>query len=326
MKAGMKMIIDIVGAGSLGLLFGGKLQAAGESVRFWTRTSEQADQLKQKGIIMIDNLCQLHIKPNEIQAGPTTELTDTWNKAPGDWILLTIKQTHLDEFIDQINTLNNHHLKIACFQNGIGHLKKLQEVLPYSLIYSAITTEGAKRTQAQVQRAGSGETRLGLSETLAVTTEGENCEEQIIPLAKVMQQAGFDCTVSNEIDKLVYRKLLINGVINPLTAIWRIPNGELLNKKERVRIMRQLYDETLTVYMAMGIQLEGDLWEQVRGVCRDTASNTSSMLADVLHKRTTEVESINGSIIRMAQQFNLEVPTHEVVLHLIQGMQSEGVS
>ncbi|CAI6070263.1 2-dehydropantoate 2-reductase [Paenibacillus sp. JJ-100] len=321
------MIIDIVGAGSLGLLFGGKLQAAGQRVRFWTRTSEQANQLKKNGIIMIDNLCEIHIKPDEIDARPTTELTDTWNKAPGDWILLTIKQTHMKEFIDQINTLNNRHLKIACFQNGIGHLEKLKEALPYSLIYSAITTEGAKRTQeAQVQRAGSGETSLGISETLAVTTDGENCEEQIIALAKVMQQAGFDCTVSNEIDKLVYRKLLINGVINPLTALWRIPNGELLNKKERVRVMRQLYDETLTVYKAMGIQLEGDSWEQVIGVCRDTASNTSSMLADVLHKRTTEVESINGSMIRMAQQFNLEVPTHEVILHLIQGMQSEGVS
>ena len=215
---------------------------------------------------------------------------------------------------------------MACYQNGLGHLDKLQTAFPSALLCSAITTEGAKRTEGKVHRAGYGETRLGLSEIAATTNAGIRDEQQIFTLAKVLQQAGFDCTVSNEIDKLIYRKLIINAVINPLTAIWRIPNGELLHNRERVKIMRLLYDEAIIVYRAMDVQLQENLWEQIQEVCHATASNTSSMLADVLHKRTTEVESINGSIIRMAKQFNLKVPTHEMLFHLIQGMQSEGVS
>ncbi|WP_342552070.1 2-dehydropantoate 2-reductase [Paenibacillus sp. FSL R7-0652] len=312
------MMIDVVGAGSLGLLFGGKLQAAGERVRFWTRTSEQAKQLKQEGFVITDKGRDIHISSESIQAQPASELAAAWNSKPGDWILLALKQTHIDGFIEQTQSLKGmQSLKIACFQNGLGHLEKLRAALPDSLLCSAITTEGAKRIRAQVYRAGSGETRLGLSGASAAAAGNE---QSIFTLAEALLQAGFDCTVSNEIDKLVYRKLLINAVINPLTAVWRIPNGELLHKMERVSIMRQLYDETLTVYSAMGVQLEGDLWEQIKGICHDTSSNTSSMLADVLHKRKTEVESINGSIIRMAKQFNLNVPAHEMLLHLIQGM------
>ncbi|PYE45760.1 ketopantoate reductase family protein [Paenibacillus barcinonensis] len=324
------MNIDVVGAGSLGLLFGGKLQKAGIGVRFWTRTLEQAEQLQHKGIMITERSGEVYIEPEAVQARPVSELAEVWRETPGDWMLLTVKQTHVHDFIDQIRSLKDlseqHYLKIACYQNGIGHLDKLQAALPGCLLCSAITTEGVKREAFRVQRAGEGETRLGLSVT-SVKREGPTDEEQtIFTLARLMKQAGFDCTVSNEIDKLIYRKLLINAVINPLTAIWRIPNGELLQRIDRLNMMRQLYDEALGVYEAMGVQMDEDLWEQVKGVCRSTASNTSSMLADVLHKRTTEVESINGSIVNMAKQFNLNVSAHETLLHLIQGMPSEGVS
>lgn len=321
------MIIDVVGAGSLGLLYGGKLQALGVSVRFWTRTSVQADRLKREGITITEKEKEIHIRPDEIQAYPASQLANHWNKKTGDWILLTVKQTHIDHFIEMTATLRTQRqIKIACYQNGLGHMEKLQDAIPNALLCNAITTEGAKRIESNVYRAGNGKTLLGLSKSLTKTNVGVTDEQQIFTLAKVVQQAGFDCTVSNEIDRLIYRKLLINAVINPLTAIWRIPNGELLHMQERVSIMHRLYDEVMTVYGAMNVQLEGDLWDQIQGVCRDTASNTSSMLADVLHKRTTEVESINGSIIRMAKEFNLKVPTHEMLFQLIQGMQSEGVS
>ncbi|MNW61855.1 2-dehydropantoate 2-reductase [compost metagenome] len=151
-------------------------------------------------------------------------------------------------------------------------------------------------------------------------------EERIFTLSRLLEQAGFDCTVSNEIDKLIYRKLLINAVINPLTALWRIPNGELITKEERKRLMRQLYEEVLLVYSERGICLDQDMWDHLILVCRSTATNTSSMLADVLAGRGTEVGSINGHIVRMAQKSGLTAPTHELLLHLIEGMQPEGVN
>jgi len=319
------MIIDIVGAGALGLLYGGKLLMAGNQVRFWTRTTAQADLLSLDGVTIMERDEEIHILPDQIQAKPISELTDTWKNTPGEWLLLMVKQTGIDDFIHEISPLQDHMLNIACFQNGMGHLEKLQAALSKSFLCSAVTTEGAKRTQSQVTRAGAGETRLG-SRNIHIGASISIEEERIYTLSRLLQQAGFDCTVSNEIDKLIYRKLLINAIINPLTALWRIPNGELIITEQRKRLMRQLYDEVLVIFSASEIKLDEDLWEQLISVCRSTATNTSSMLADVLAGRGTEVGSINGHIVRMAQKSGLAAPTHEILLHLIQGMQSEGVS
>ncbi|MFX3646066.1 MAG: ketopantoate reductase family protein [Paenibacillus sp.] len=317
------MIIDIVGAGALGLLFGGKLLMAGNQVRFWTRTTAQADLLSHDGVTILERDVEIHILPDQILAKPISDLADTWKKTPGDWLLLMVKQTGIDDFIHEISPLQDYMLSIACFQNGMGHLEKLQAAMPKALLCSAITTEGAKRTQLEVTRAGAGETRLGRY-NIAASISIE--EKKTFTLAGLLQQAGFDCTVSNEIDKLIYRKLLINAVINPLTALWRIPNGELFITEERKRLMRQLYDEVLLVYSERGICLDQDMWDQLISVCRSTATNTSSMLADVLAGRGTEVGSINGHIVRMARKLGLVVPTHEILLHLIEGMQPEGVN
>ncbi|MGO4732037.1 ketopantoate reductase family protein [Paenibacillus sp. 2KB_22] len=319
------MIIDIVGAGALGLLYGGKLLMAGNQVRFWTRTTAQADLLSLDGVTIMERDEEIHILPDQIQAKPISELTDTWKNLPGEWLLLMVKQTGIDDFIHEISPLQDHMLNIACFQNGMGHLEKLQAALSKSLLCSAVTTEGAKRAQSQVTRAGAGETRLG-SRNIHIGASISIEEERIYTLSRLLQQAGFDCTVSNEIDKLIYRKLLINAIINPLTALWRIPNGELIINEDRKKLMRKLYDEILVIFSASEIKLDEDLWEQLISVCRSTATNTSSMLADVLAGRGTEVGSINGHIVRMAQKSGLAAPTHEILLHLIQGMQSEGVS
>lgn len=320
------MIIDVVGSGSLGLLYGGKLQDAGNEVRFWTRTAEQANKLSVEGFKVNEREKTIQISSDQIQVKPITELTRVWEHSPGDWLLLMMKQTAIQDVIHEIASLKTRVLNIACFQNGVGHLNVIQSNMPHSNIYSVITTEGAKRQQDGVIRAGIGETWLGKSSDIRSSSLMPMDQNESIRLQGLLQQAGFGCTVSNEIDKLIYRKLLINAVINPLTAIWRIPNGELITREERIMFMRQLYNEAWAVYEASGIQVDGDVWDQILSVCRSTASNTSSMLSDVLHGQQTEVQSINGQIVSMACRCGLSAPTHEVLLHLIEGMQPEGVS
>lgn len=99
---------------------------------------------------------------------------------------------------------------------------------------------------------------------------------------------------------------MINAVINPLTAIWRVPNGGLLASPERVQIMKELYTEAVQTYDACGINYEKHVWEAILEVCRATSGNISSMLADVLASRETEIRWINGSIVNMGQQQGLK--------------------
>ncbi|MGC5773776.1 ketopantoate reductase family protein [Paenibacillus pabuli] len=323
------MIIDVVGAGSLGLLYGGKLLAAGYEVRFWTRTAEQAAKLNREGFKVIEGERIQPIPPSLIQADEIKALSRKrghFEQSPGEWMLLMVKQTAIHDVIRELGTLNTKPLNIACFQNGIGHLEDLLLGMSHCNIWSVITTEGAKREQGRVIRAGKGETWVGKSANGCPASPTPTDQDELIHLTGLLQQAGFDCTVSNEIDKLIYRKLLINAVINPLTALWRIPNGELITKNERIVLMRQLYGEAMMIYETSGIVLDVDVWEQILSVCHSTASNTSSMLSDVLNGRQTEVQSINGQIVSMARRCGLRAPMHELLLHLIEGMQPEGVS
>ncbi|MFS0871660.1 ketopantoate reductase family protein [Paenibacillus xylanilyticus] len=320
------MVIDVVGAGSLGLLYGGKLQAAGYPVRFWTRTSEQAEKLRMYGLDIIEQGAKLKLLPEYIQAYPISELSARWHHQPGDWLILMVKQTSIDDVVHTMKTMKNHIINIACFQNGMGHIEKIQAAMPLSRLYRAVTTEGAKRVENGVIRAGEGETWLGRDVHPSALEEDTKGNLKDISLEALLQQAGFNCTVSNQIDKLIYRKLLINAVINPLTAIWRITNGELLQNEQRITVMRQLYDEAAAIYKANEIILDIDMWEDVLSICRSTATNTSSMLADVMHGRRTEVESISGQIVSMAHRSGLTAPLHETMLHLIEGIRPEGVS
>lgn len=311
------MIIDVIGAGSLGLMYGGALIYAGEEVRFWTRTSAQAVQLLETGMKINQPDGQVwRVQAGSFEAREIASLPEVWNQKPGHMILLMTKQGGLQETMEILTKVSKLDTALFCFQNGTGHIPLISKSLPSARVYAAITTEGAKRTdKAEVTRAGYGETQIGWS-----NHPGMPIEAEVDTLVDNLMKAGFDTQSSNEIDRLIYRKLVINAVINPLTALWRIPNGELLTNQERREVMKQLYSEAVAVYDAYKIEYDTNLWEQVVAVCQSTSSNWSSMCMDVLHGRPTEIAAINGSIVAMAREAGMRAEVHQLVCSLIEGM------
>lgn len=321
------MRIDIIGAGSLGLLLAGKLILSGTEVRLWCRTEEQSAALETKGLtISYDGRQEaIHLPGNRFMAAPVNRFAEVYLAQPGDWTALTVKQNALHHELPEILLpLRESGMQIVCFQNGYGHIEKLEDLLPEAAIWTAVTTEAAnRRTETEVVHAGKGEIYIGRGKNSTdenVAGAAEQNALQPISLIETLNAAGFSASMSKEVDTMIYRKLLINTVINPLTAIWRIPNGELLASKTRVQIMKELYAETTAVYDACGIQYELHAWESILQVCRSTAGNVSSMLADVLASRVTEIRWINGSIVEMAERSGVEVPIHRLVCRLVEGM------
>ncbi|MFE4711281.1 ketopantoate reductase family protein [Paenibacillus sp. NPDC056722] len=324
------MRIDIIGAGSLGLLLAGRLISAGNEVRLWCRGGQQVHELVRSGINISyeDEGTPIRIKSDLFHAGLVTGFTETYLREPGGCIVITVKQNVLHHDLpEMLQPLRNERPSIVCFQNGIGHIELLQKLLPESNIYAAVTTEGAKRkTLTEVIHAGKGEVWLGKvppeASMRAPFTEPQN-DIEVIHLLETLSVAGFSAFLSNDMNTMIYRKLLINAVINPLTALWRIPNGELLASEERIRVMRDLYNEAIAVYEACDIPYETDSWEVIAQVCRSTSGNTSSMLADVLAGRATEIRWINGSLVEMGERSGLAVPLHRIMCRLVEGMIAE---
>ncbi|AIQ43015.1 2-dehydropantoate 2-reductase [Paenibacillus sp. FSL R7-0297] len=321
------MKIDIIGAGALGLLLAGKLISAGSEVRLWCRSEQQCRELASSGLTVSyeDGGEAIFVKGDRFSAEPVSKYTQRQLADPGEVTLITVKQTVLHHELPEIlRPLQERNLTMICFQNGCGHLELLQELLPESSLWVAVTTEAAKRkTLTEVIHAGRGEICIGKSNQSLHHNES-NAQDWgnggTISFAKALATAGFNASLSKEVDTIIYRKLLINAVINPLTAIWRVPNGGLLASPERVQIMKELYTEAVQTYDACGITYEKHVWEAILEVCRATSGNISSMLADVLASRETEIRWINGSIVNMGLQHGVEVPLHRWICGLVEGM------
>ncbi|NMO94795.1 ketopantoate reductase family protein [Paenibacillus lemnae] len=322
------MNIHIIGAGSLGLLYAGRLAEAGARVTLWCRGTDQVECIRHKGIMIYNasGILETVIPPEVFEVYPISDYHDLSGPQGSDYTFLMVKQGKVAEAAEELfMPYQGTGHRLVCFQNGTGHMEELQKLLTHWHLYAAVTTEGAARgSYYDVVHAGSGDTHLGRFSSPGISSlSDETDQEQSLDhdLIKLLERAGFRSFLSKTLEHLIYRKLLINAVINPLTALWRIRNGELLESGPRLQLMKQLYNEGTAVYEACAIPFERDLWKQILDVCRATSANTSSMLKDVLNGSATEISSINGSIVRMGERAGVQTPSHYLIWKLVEGIQ-----
>ncbi|MFD1955207.1 ketopantoate reductase family protein [Paenibacillus thailandensis] len=315
------MRIDIVGGGAIGLLFAAKLALAGQEVTVWTRTEEQARQLRDNGIT-------LEAGERRQSAAVRACCLDTADNAAigrddGSVVLLTVKQPDINgRLLDKLAVLTQGAGSlVVCMQNGIGHMERLSEKLPHARLLAGVTTDGARRlSPGTVRHTGAGELWIGSAgESAAHPSDGTLAENRQKMFLDKLNSAGFRAALSKDMDNRVFQKLLINAVINPLTAIYDVQNGELPRHPIRLRLMRALCAETSDVLAAAGFKQENG-WEKVLGVCEATSANVSSMLSDVRAGRETEIAWINGGVVRLAERHGLRAPLNEAVTGLVLGL------
>lgn len=302
-KKGTLQIV-VVGAGSVGLLYAARLALGGQAVAVVTRSSLQSNQLRQNGLTYQRLDKEKRVVP--ILAQPIEK-----GLPEADLYLLCVKQTDLPDLLPDLQKLPASACVIA-LQNGMGHQERLTQILPERQCYFAIHTEGARRLSAtEVMHTGSGLVRIGPWESGA----------QIDPLIQAFVAAagasGVNAELAEAIKPFAWRKLMANALINPLTALFDIPNGALLENPRTLQLMRELYAEASAVAAANGQKMGEADWQEIVTICRNTSRNLSSMLQDVMRHRRTEVESINGYLVTRGKEAGIPTPLHEVLLRLI---------
>lgn len=197
-------------------------------------------------------------------------------------------------------------------QNGIGNLEALQVVLGAGRVAQGVTLQGASLLEpGMVRAAGGGATYLsGTAEQAAV----------LQALAGFFQQAGFDTELVPDLAQMQWRKLVANCAINPLTALLRVHNGELLTRPSIVPIFAAAAQEVATVADTLGVPLAFDPIAYAQQVAEQTASNLSSMLQDVLRGGPTEIDVLNGAVVRAARPFGIPTPVNTLLTQLISAL------
>jgi len=305
------MKIVVVGPGAIGSLFGAFLSKSKEEVWLLDKDKERAAKINETGISLEGASGSWQIKVR------TTANPQEIGQA--DLIIICVKSFHTKPTIEQIKPLLNEETKILTLQNGIGNVEIISELAGEERVIAGVTNEGATLMDiGKIRHAGRGETIIG-------AIDGKT-PVQMRAIREIFNQAGFECKMSRDIKSLLWSKLIINVGINALSAITRLPNGKLIEYEGTRRILRDAVTEATRIAKRKRIKLIfDDPLAKVEAVCEGTPGNLSSMLQDILRKKRTEVDFINGVIVRLGQELGIDVPTNKFLLDLVKTIESSYV-
>jgi 2-dehydropantoate 2-reductase len=301
------MRIGVWGGGSLGLLWAARLAALYPETVLVTRTREQADAVRNKGIRVIG-------LDGKVERIPVQAVESDQATASFDVIMLMVKQRDFTSAFHQAISACTPDGVIVCWQNGVGHDAVVKETNHTQVVYGAVTTEGAWReSMTAVRHTGAGKTWMG-----PLLEKREDHPSSLQSLIVQVDRQWCPVALVDDIQPLIWKKVIINSVINPLTALLEVKNGELLRLKGAGALIRSALEEGVAVVRAKGFRWEvDDIFHEVEVVCEKTATNRSSMYQDVMRGHVTEIDWINGGIVKEGCAHGIPTPIHETLMRLI---------
>lgn len=324
--------IGFIGAGSIGSLFGGyladiKSEIYSIEVIFFC-TKAHADEVSKKGLKLYRNQQIRVIK--SIQAYDNEKFYEekiTQDPSFGfDFIFLTTKAYDSESAILQYQMLVNKSKWLVILQNGIGNEDIVIPWCKKSKIIRVVTTDGALLNEpGKIIHTGAGITKIGfpfLKDLNLKKQVKEWARLDLIILKDLLNLAGLETIIVDDIIKECWEKVIVNIGINALGALTRLPNGQLLESECLKDIMGAVIKEAVEVAGMKEIKIpKKDYIAITYDVAKKTAENKNSMLQDILNGKPTEIEFINGRILKIATKLGVKVPYNEILTYLIRGLE-----
>jgi 2-dehydropantoate 2-reductase len=295
----------IVGPGAMGCLFASRLKRAGYAVTLLDYIRERAEKITRQGI-MVEGVTgeyrvEVPVEVGEIGSEP-------------DYVLICVKAIKTMEVGKAIAPWLPPQTSVVTLQNGIGNLEILMDIFGKNRVLGGVTAEGATVLGwGRIRHAGQGSTLFA--------PKGAP-HSPLGPLVAAFNRAGFKTDSADNLETLMWGKLIINVGINALTAITGLKNGRLPELRGTRLVMEEAVKEAVAVAEAKNIRLPyQDPLGRVTEVCRDTAGNIASMLQDILNKKVTEVDFINGAIVKEGEILGISTPVNRTLTLLVQTIQ-----
>ena len=228
-----------------------------------------------------------------------------------DYAFIWVKSYDTASAVRSIDSALRESGYVVTLQNGLGNADIIAERFGAGRVIAGVTSHGATcLAPGDILHAGTGETVIG--------TLSGRVSEGVTECARMLNDAGIQTRISEDIRSEIWGKLIVNAAINPLTAVTGLKNGELIQHDETIKIMRMAVEEGVKVAAELNVVLPySDPMGRVVDVCRLTADNISSMLQDVMVGRKTEIDFINGAIVRLGREKNIPTPVNETLVYLV---------
>lgn len=273
------MNITIIGGGAIGLLSASYLKKQGHCIRLVVRTKKQELEIKENGI--------LKEKQGEIDTvSVDVHSFKDFSIDKEELIIVAVKQTNVNWLIDWLNKMIRSHVPVLFLQNGMGHLQRAEKILPNEIIAGVVTHGAVRSSLNRVVHTGVGDIKIGGDASIERMLHKLECEDP-----------DFLLSWTPDIDIIIRKKLLVNAVVNPLTAIYNVKNGELLKRDTLFTEAWQVFQEA-----SLLLDLPFGEWEHVQDIIKKTSENRSSMLMDILNKKETEIEAMTGYLLALSEK------------------------
>ncbi len=298
----MKSDVLLVGTGALATLFAARLSEAGHSVSMLGTWKSGLKALQENGARIVD--------ANGNERAYKVHATDDPREVSGaKHVLVLVKSWQTERAARQLKVALAGGGLATTLQNGIGNKETLIRDLGTGQVSLGTTTTGATLLGPGLVKIG-GEGIISLEQHQALG-----------PLEAALRSSNFNLQIVDDARSLVWGKLVINAAINPLTALLRIPNGELLSRPLARKVMSALARETAEVAKAERIHLPfSNPVEAAEDVARKTATNMSSMFQDVRRGAKTEIDAICGAVTLRGQKHGINTPYNRACWQLVRAM------
>src|SRR6266436_6327573 len=293
--------IAVVGAGAVGGYFGGMLARAGAPVIFIGRPPF-VDAVRENGLFLDTVQFQEHVK---VQAS-----TDLTTARDAEIILFCVKTTDTVETVRALAKVLAKEAVIVSLQNGVDNAEQIEAASGLKALPAAVYVAASVPAPGTVKHVGRGDLVLG--------PQNEITER----VAAVFNRAKIPCRISENLIAELWTKLVWNCALNALSALGKVTYGEILASADAKQLVETTVYEVLVVAKASGIQPAGleDPRATLIGaykVAESMAATRSSTAQDMMRNKKTEIDSLNGFIVRRARELNIAVPINHALFTLV---------
>jgi 2-dehydropantoate 2-reductase len=299
--------VCIVGCGAIGSLFAARL-AQSDDVEVWAfdLARDHVDAIKANG---------LRISGTSELTGHLRATTDASELPPCDYGIVATKSLHTEAAI--ASTAHAFQEAAVCsVQNGAGNEELIAERVP-RVIRGTTFPAGHLVEPGHVEQDTGGKTWIGPFEPKPASMD------EVERLAAVLNEVGIETLALEDARGAQWTKLIFNAATNPIGALTGLTHGRACEVEPLRRLITGLVDEGKAVADALGIELDSDPDELVDHAAKVAYDHKASMLQDVEAGRPTEVDFLNGGVVRFGRETRVATPLNEAIAALMKGLETD---
>jgi 2-dehydropantoate 2-reductase len=296
--------IAVVGAGAVGCYFGGMLARAGAPVTLIGR-APHVDAIHRDGLF-IDSI---HFK-ERVSVSASTELTAVRD---AELVLFSVKTVDTESTAKLLAQYLAPDTNVISLQNGVDNAERMDFAAGIQAISAVVYIAAEMSGLGQVKHSGRGDLVIGNP----LSNQGAS-ESELAEIAEIFTRAGVPCRVSQNITLELWTKLIMNCAYNALSALSRTRYGRLVDDAGSIEVMRQAVSEGVAVGNASGVRLsEDELMAAVLELGRVVPEALSSTAQDIARGKPTEIDSLNGFVVRRGEELGVPTPVNQTLYSLV---------